>query len=116
MAPRGGKGLGFVESDRLKEETRIAAFSITGWATHANQARNLPNALNELSTAILTLKEGLGPVWTKTAVLCLTEFGRTVDENGSHGTDHGTGGAAVLAGGALKGGQILGDWPGLGPG
>ncbi len=103
-------------ADRLREDTRLAAFSITGWDTHANQARTLPNALGELSTAILTLKQDLGPIWQNTAVLCLTEFGRTVRENGSNGTDHGTGGAAIFAGGALKGGRIMGDWPGLAPG
>jgi uncharacterized protein (DUF1501 family) len=98
---------------RLREETRIAAFSINGWDTHANQSRSLPNALGELSTAILTLKQDLGPVWNRTAVVCLTEFGRTVRENGSRGTDHGTGGAAVFAGGALKGAKVHGTWPGL---
>ena len=100
-------------ADRLREETRIAAFSINGWDTHAGQANALARALSDLSTAILTLKEGLGPTWSKTAILCLTEFGRTVAENGTGGTDHGTGGAAIFAGGALKGGQVLGQWPGL---
>lgn len=98
---------------RLKDDTRIAAFSINGWDTHANQSRTLSNALTELSKALTTLKRDLGPVWNKTAVLCLTEFGRTVRENGSRGTDHGTGGAAIFAGGALKGGKVLGNWPGL---
>lgn len=101
---------------RLREETRIAAFSINGWDTHANQARSLPNALGELSDALLTLKQGLGPVWDRTAVLCLTEFGRTVRENGSRGTDHGTGGAAIFAGGVLRGQGVLGRWPGLASG
>lgn len=116
MSPRRAaraKPLASFAAGRLREDTRIAAFSINGWDTHANQARGLPNALNELASAILTLKEELGPVWRNTAVLCLTEFGRTVRENGSRGTDHGTGGAAIFAGGALKGGRGLGDWPGL---
>jgi len=69
--------------------------------------------LRNLGDTILTLRSGLGPVWEKTAVLCLTEFGRTARENGTKGTDHGTGGAMVFAGGALNGGRILGDWPGL---
>lgn len=107
------KPLASFAAGRLKEETRIAAFSINGWDTHANQHNTLPRALRELSAAILTLKAELGPVWNQTAVLCLTEFGRTVRENGSRGTDHGTGGAAIFAGGALKGGQVMGDWPGL---
>jgi uncharacterized protein (DUF1501 family) len=66
-----------------------------------------------LSDTILTLRAGLGPVWDKTAVLCLTEFGRTAAENGTKGTDNGTGGAMIYAGGALRGKRILGDWPGL---
>lgn len=110
----GAKPLASFAAGRLRENTRLAAFSINGWDTHANQDRTLPRALGHLSTAILTLKDELGPVWQKTAVLCLTEFGRTVRENGSKGTDHGTGGAAIFAGGALKGGEVLGRWPGLG--
>ena len=98
---------------RLREETRIAAFSLGGWDTHRNQRQGLTRALGQLSDAILTLKTGLGPVWEKTAVLAMTEFGRTVRENGTSGTDHGTGGAMVMAGGAVRGGQVLGDWPGL---
>lgn len=107
------KSLAEFAAERLRADTRIAAFSINGWDTHAAQAKALPRALKDLSTAILTLKSGLGPAWGKTAVLCLTEFGRTVAENGTGGTDHGTGGAALFAGGALKGQRILGSWPGL---
>ena len=60
------------------------------------------------------LKQTMGPAaWSKTVVVAMTEFGRTVRENGSGGTDHGTGGLALLAGGALRGGRILGRWPGL---
>ncbi|MEL7026149.1 MAG: DUF1501 domain-containing protein [Pseudomonadota bacterium] len=110
------KALAEFAAGRLREETRIAAFSIGGWDTHARQANTLPRALDELTDAILALKSGLGPIWAKTAVLCLTEFGRTVRENGTGGTDHGTGGAAIFAGGALKGSSVLGTWPGLGPG
>lgn len=116
MSPRNArraKPLAEFAAGRLRDDTRIAAFSINGWDTHANQHNTLPRALNELSTAILTLKSELGPIWGQTVVLCLTEFGRTVRENGSRGTDHGTGGAAIFAGGALNGGQVLGRWPGL---
>lgn len=98
---------------RLREDTRIASFSVNGWDTHLNQQRSLKLALANLSDTILTLRAGLGPVWQKTAVICLTEFGRTARENGTKGTDHGTGGAVIYAGGALNGGRILGDWPGL---
>ena len=63
---------------------------------------------------MLRLREGVGPdVWGKTVVMAMTEFGRTVRENGSLGTDHGTGGAMLVAGGAVKGGRVRGRWPGL---
>ncbi len=100
-------------ASRLRGQSRIASFSIGGWDTHARQAQGLSRALERLSETILTLKEGLGPVWGQTAVLCVTEFGRTARENGTGGTDHGTGGAMIYAGGALRGGQVTGDWPGL---
>lgn len=98
---------------RLRDETRIASFSINGWDTHLRQEGGLKTALGRLSDTILTLRTGLGPVWEKTAVLCLAEFGRTAHENGTRGTDHGTGGAMIYAGGALNGGHVLGEWPGL---
>ena len=101
-------------ADRLNEETRIASFSIGGWDTHARQAAGLSRALGRLAETILTLKDRLGANWDRTAVLCVTEFGRTARENGTAGTDHGTGGTMIYAGGALRGGQVLGDWPGLG--
>lgn len=98
---------------RLREEARIAAFSLGGWDTHSAQTRGIGRALDGLQAAILTLREGLGPTWERTAVVAVTEFGRTARENGTRGTDHGTGGAMVLAGGAIKGGRVFGDWPGL---
>ncbi len=101
---------------RLRADTRIASFSISGWDTHDNQRANLARALSRLSDTILTLRAGLGAAWGQTAVLCMTEFGRTARENGSRGTDHGTGGAMLFAGGAMKGGQVISDWPGLGEG
>jgi uncharacterized protein (DUF1501 family) len=107
------KELAKFAADQLKQDTRIAAFSIGGWDTHNNQKNTINKPLAELSRAILTLKAELGDVWEKTAVVCMTEFGRTVRQNGSMGTDHGTGGAMVLAGGAIKGGNVYGDWPGL---
>lgn len=99
---------------RLREDSRIASFSINGWDTHQKQDRTLPPALNRLSETILTLQDTLtGPVWNKTTVVAVTEFGRTARMNGSGGTDHGTGGLMVMAGGALRGGRVIGDWPGL---
>jgi len=98
---------------RLREETRIVAFSINGWDSHNNQARSLKAPLSRLTETILTLQNGLGVDWEKTAILAMTEFGRTAHENGTGGTDHGTGGAMLMAGGAIRGGRVYGDWPGL---
>lgn len=98
---------------RLAAEARIAAFSISGWDTHARQAEAIAQPLKRLAGAITTLQAALGPAWSRTLVIAMTEFGRTARENGSGGTDHGTGGAALMAGGALTGGRVLGDWPGL---
>ncbi len=100
-------------AERLKDDTRIAAYSLNGWDTHQRQVNGLRRALERLTRSILTLQDGLGPVWSKTAVIAMTEFGRTAAENGTKGTDHGTGGAMVFAGGALRGGRVYGDWPGL---
>ncbi|MEJ2088868.1 MAG: DUF1501 domain-containing protein, partial [Gammaproteobacteria bacterium] len=58
----------------------------------------------------------MGSVWSSTVVVMVTEFGRTVAMNGTRGTDHGVGGVALIAGGAVNGGRVLGDWPGLGTG
>jgi len=115
---RGAYSLRLAEfaAQRLRGDARIASFSLNGWDTHAGQANALPRALGNLTAALLALKEGLGPVWGQTAVLCLTEFGRTARENGTRGTDHGTGGAMLFAGGALRGGQVMADWPGLADG
>jgi uncharacterized protein (DUF1501 family) len=101
----------------LKGDYRIASFSITGWDTHVGQLGQFKRPVQDLAQAITTLKATMGAdLWSKTVVLAMTEFGRTVRENGSGGTDHGTGGCAVLAGGAIDGGRILGRWPGLADG
>lgn len=110
---RRGKALARFAAERLREETRVAAFSLGGWDTHARQARTLPRALGELVTTLTTLKTELGSEWSRTVVMAITEFGRTARQNGSAGTDHGTGGAALFAGGALAGGRVLTEWPGL---
>lgn len=101
-------------AERLRGATRIAAFSLTGWDTHKGQGKGFGRALARLERSILRLKSGLGPeVWGKTTVLAMTEFGRTVAENGTGGTDHGTAGAMLVAGGAIRGGKVFGQWPGL---
>lgn len=99
---------------KLRGDTRIASFSLNGWDTHQGQDRSMDQALGRLSDTILTLRDSMGgPAWGKTTIVAMTEFGRTARWNGSGGTDHGTAGAMLLAGGALKGGRVLGDWPGL---
>ena len=101
-------------ADRLSGASRIAAFSLSGWDTHRNQKGPISLQMRRLSRMVARLSTGMGPqVWDKTLVLAMTEFGRTVRENGSRGTDHGTGGAMLMAGGALKGGRVMGRWPGL---
>jgi uncharacterized protein (DUF1501 family) len=97
----------------LRDQYRIAAFSISGWDTHNRQEAAIRRPLRQLSTALRILKAELGPAWEKTGVIALTEFGRTARQNGAKGTDHGTGGAALLAGGAISGGKVWGKWPGL---
>jgi uncharacterized protein (DUF1501 family) len=94
----------------------VAVIEASGWDTHANQggARGaLAQRLAGLDKALRALKDQLGPLWQQTAVLVVTEFGRTAAMNGTRGTDHGTGGCAFLAGGAVRGGRVIADWPGL---
>jgi uncharacterized protein (DUF1501 family) len=95
---------------------RIAAMEIGGWDTHQAQVNRLDGVLRQLDAGLAGLKAGLGPAWQQTAVLVMTEFGRTARENGTHGTDHGTGTVAFVLGGAVRGGRVLADWPGLGGG
>jgi uncharacterized protein (DUF1501 family) len=94
----------------------VAVIEAGGWDTHANQGGAqgaLAQRLAGLDVALRALSEGLGPLWPQTAVLVVTEFGRTAAMNGTRGTDHGTGGCAFLAGGAVRGGRVIADWPGL---
>jgi uncharacterized protein (DUF1501 family) len=95
---------------------RVATIDFGGWDTHANQVGEfspLTRNLRLLDRGVATLKGALGPAWQQTAVLIVTEFGRTVSINGSRGTDHGTGGVAFVVGGAVRGGRVIADWPGL---
>lgn len=104
-------------AERLSGAARVAAFSLGGWDTHSGQKRALNVSLGRLSQTLLALKGGLSAeVWAKTAVVAMTEFGRTARENGTRGTDHGTAGLMLLAGGAVRGGRVHGRWPGLGEG
>lgn len=95
---------------------RIAVADFGGWDTHANQGIQsgyLANRLKALGSGIQGVADELGPLWRDTAVLVITEFGRTAAPNGSTGTDHGTASVALLVGGAVKGGRVIADWPGL---
>ena len=95
---------------------RVAALEMGGWDTHADQMRRLHGPLEQLDQGLAALKTGLGDVWQRTAVLVITEFGRTAHINGTGGTDHGTGTVAFVAGGQVAGGRVLANWPGLSPG
>jgi uncharacterized protein (DUF1501 family) len=98
------------------EGPRIAVLEAGGWDTHARQGTHsgaLFDRLGGLGKAIALLPEALGDAWQKTILAVVTEFGRTAAPNGTGGTDHGTGSAMLLAGGALRGGKVYGRWPGL---
>jgi uncharacterized protein (DUF1501 family) len=92
---------------------RVAVVEAGGWDTHAGQLQRLVAPLKQLDIGLAALKQSMGPAWTDTAVLVMTEFGRTARMNGTNGTDHGTAGVAFLAGGAIEGGRVAGTWPGL---
>ncbi|HEV7690812.1 MAG TPA: DUF1501 domain-containing protein [Hyphomonadaceae bacterium] len=95
------------------EGPEIAVVSLEGWDTHTGQNGALQQRFTALDNGLDALRTQLGDTWKNTAVMAISEFGRTVRVNGGQGTDHGTGGLAILAGGAIKGGRILGDWPTL---
>ena len=95
---------------------RIGALAFDGWDTHANEGAldgRLAALLGALDGAIAAIETNMGDAWRETVVAIITEFGRTARINGTEGTDHGTGTVAILVGGALKGGRVVADWPGL---
>jgi uncharacterized protein (DUF1501 family) len=97
---------------------RIAVLSVGGFDTHADQGAAdgmLAGVLGELDAGIDDFRKTAGSAWRQTVMVLATEFGRTVRENGDSGTDHGVGTVALLAGGAVNGGRVFGDWPGLAP-
>ena len=113
VAPLATAAARFLKSD---DGPRIAVLDVGGWDTHANQgagAGSLAQRLRALDAGLQTFKTELGVAWRETCVLVVTEFGRTVAVNGTRGTDHGTAGCAFLAGGAVAGGRVISDWPGL---
>jgi uncharacterized protein (DUF1501 family) len=98
------------------EGPRIGALALDGWDTHVKEGAvdgRLAALLGALDGAIAAIKTNMGEAWSETVVALVTEFGRTARVNGNEGTDHGTGTIALLAGGALKGGRVIADWPGL---
>lgn len=99
----------------LKNNNEIdcAMLELGGWDTHNNQQTRLHKQLTELDVGLETLKKELGNTWKNTVVIVATEFGRTAKENGTKGTDHGTASSLFIAGGNVKGGKVLGHWPGL---
>jgi uncharacterized protein (DUF1501 family) len=121
MGGRGGQALAPLASAaarflRSPDGPRVAVLDVGGWDTHANQgAAEGPLALRlrGLDSGLQLLKTELGDHWRSTSVLVVTEFGRTVAANGTRGTDHGTAGCAFLLGGAVAGGRVVADWPGL---
>jgi uncharacterized protein (DUF1501 family) len=92
---------------------RLAMIETNGWDTHSAQNARLANQLKALDAMVAALHEGLGDAWGQTVIVVATEFGRTAAANGTGGTDHGTASAALVAGGAVDGGRVLADWPGL---
>jgi uncharacterized protein (DUF1501 family) len=101
---------------RGPDAARIAFVEDSGWDTHRGQQLALDRKFAELDAGLRAIREGLGEAWSRAVVVVVTEFGRTVSANGSAGTDHGVGGVALLAGGAVRGGRVGGDWPGLSAG
>ena len=95
---------------------RVGALALDGWDTHYNEGianGRLSQLLGALDAALGSVETNMGPAWRETVVVLVTEFGRTARINGTDGTDHGTGTVALLAGGALKGGRVVADWPGV---
>ena len=100
----------------VEDGPRVGALAFDGWDTHANEGGatgRLAQLLGGLDGAFAVFESELGPLWSETVVVAITEFGRTARINGTVGTDHGTATAAFLAGGALAGGRVIADWPGL---
>src|SRR5262249_39272013 len=101
---------------RPDRRIRLAFASLGGWDTHVSQGRGkgqLANRLQPLGEGLMALAKGLGRDWDDTVVAVISEFGRTVRENGNGGTDHGHGNVIWVLGGSVRGGRFYGDWPGL---
>jgi uncharacterized protein (DUF1501 family) len=109
-----GAAIGALAAKMLAGDgARIAMIETNGWDTHSGQRGRLNAQLRGLDQTLAALKTGLGADWANTLVIVATEFGRTAKPNGTGGTDHGQASAAMLLGGAVRGGTVLADWPGL---
>jgi uncharacterized protein (DUF1501 family) len=120
-APRAIAPLATTAANFLKQTNGpiTCVIEMGGWDTHANQGTDtglFATNMTNLDNGLAALKTGLGATWRDTVVIVMTEFGRTVSANGNRGTDHGTGMAGFLCGGAVAGGRVIADWPGLGAG
>ncbi len=111
-APKAGE----LAASLMREEdgARIAMLELGGWDTHANQRGAFARPARYLDALLGSYARAMGQSWNETLVLVATEFGRTAGYNGTGGTDHGTASAVLLMGGAVRGGRVLADWPGLG--
>lgn len=95
---------------------KVAFLALGGWDTHINQGSvsgQLPNRLKALSETLAAFVQALGTTYSNTVILVMSEFGRTVHENGNTGTDHGHGNVMWIMGGDIRGGKVYGQWPGL---
>lgn len=101
---------------RGEEGARIAMIELGGWDTHANQTGAFRRNASQLDTLLGAYRAGMGSAWANTLIVVATEFGRTARLNGTNGTDHGTASATLLMGGAVRGGRVMADWPGLAEG
>jgi uncharacterized protein (DUF1501 family) len=101
---------------RAHDGPRIAALELGGWDTHTGQNNRMVQPLSQLDAGLDGLRIALGEAWRQTVVMVMTEFGRTARMNGTQGTDHGTGTVSFVAGGAVDGGRVVANWPGLGAG
>ena len=110
---RGGATGALAAKMLLGDGARIAMVETNGWDTHSGQRGRLNAQLRNLDQMLSALKSGLGAEWANTLVVVATEFGRTARPNGTGGTDHGQASAAMLLGGAVAGGKVIADWPGL---
>lgn len=112
---RDAERTGELAASLMREEdgARIGMLELDGWDTHANQRGAFARQASALDTFLGSYRSAMGQAWSQTLVLVVTEFGRTARFNGTNGTDHGTGSAALMLGGPVSGGRVIADWPGI---